>query len=78
MSESSELTPMQQAALDRINDIEDELAALDEQFDYQSACDPSIDSSPREMELFETYERLLMERSQLRDVVDGDVQPWVS
>jgi|GEM_PF-5878751 len=55
----------------RIEDIDDRLDELHQQFDYQEACDPTVDSSDEEMELFWEVERLHVERSRLRRFVES-------
>ena len=50
----------------RIEAIDDRLDELHQQFDYQAACDPTVDSSQRDLELFRKVEQLELERSRLR------------
>ena len=64
----SEITEKTKA---RIEEIDDELDELHEQFDYAEASDLSIDSPDEEMELFWQVERLLMEKSGLQHYLDN-------
>ena len=57
---------MKDKAGSRIEAIDDRLDELHQQFDYQAACDPTVDSSQRELELFRKVEQLELERSRLR------------
>jgi len=62
---------MKDKAESRIEAIDDRLDELHQQFDYGAACEPSVDSSEEEMELFWEVERLHIERSRLEDFVEG-------
>ena len=57
---------MKDKAESRIEAIDDRLDELHQQFDYQAACDPTVDSSQRDLELFGKVEQLELERSRLR------------
>ena len=57
---------MKDKAESRIEAIDDRLDELHQQFDYQGACDPTVDSSQRDLELFRKVEQLELERSRLR------------
>jgi len=60
---------MKNKAESRIEAIDDRLDELHQQFDYQAVCDPGVDSSQRELELFRKVEQLELERSRLERYV---------
>ena len=60
---------MKDKAESQLEEINDRLDELHQQFDYQAACDPGVDSSQRDRELFRKVEQLELEQSRLERFV---------
>jgi len=70
MTEDKELTKIQRAAKENIEEINERIEEVEEQIDYQQCCDPKYSMSEEENELFFEMEELLHSRSSLRKIVE--------
>jgi len=64
------MTKIQEAAQENIEEINERIGEIEEQIDYQQCCDPKYSMSDEENELFFEMVRLLHSRSQLKKVVE--------
>jgi len=65
------LTTFQRAAAQNLEEVEERLEAIRDQINPQDVWDPSVDSTKGEQRLAEEYDRLLMSKSDLEEIVEN-------
>ena len=64
------LTTFQRAAARNLEEVEERLEAIRDQINPQEVWDPSVDSTEDERRLAEEYDRLLMSKTDLEEIVE--------
>ena len=68
----TEYTAMQQAAADRLDEINARLDEIDSQIDREACWNPTVDTAPADMELAEEYDKLLTEKQNCKRVLPDE------
>lgn len=65
-----ELTTFQRAAEQNLEEVEERLEEIRDQIKPQEVWDPSVDSTKDEQRLAEEYDKLLVSKSHLEEIVE--------